>query len=59
MTKAIASDSLSKLEEADDEDLSVIAEKGLWSLAELPSGFKAIGTKWVFQKKVNADDTAL
>lgn len=53
--EAVSSTSKYKWVEAMDEELRGIAEKGVWSLAEMPPGFKAIGTKWVFRDKLNAD----
>jgi len=41
--------------EAALEELNVHHSNGTWDLVELPSGEKAIGSKWVFQIKRNAD----
>lgn len=40
-----------------NKDMSCIAAKREWNLAELPPGFKAIGGEWIFERKVNAVGT--
>ncbi|GLB38145.1 putative reverse transcriptase (RNA-dependent DNA polymerase) [Lyophyllum shimeji] len=37
------------------EEMKAHAENGTWTLTELPPGEKAIGSKWVFRVKRNAD----
>ena len=37
------------------EELAALAQMNTWSLSELPSGAKAIGTKWVFDIKQSVD----
>jgi len=43
--------------EAALEKMNVHHSNGTWDLVELPSGKKAIGSKWVFQIKRNADSS--
>lgn len=37
------------------EEPNAISQKGVWSLAELPPGFKSIGTKWGYLRKIDSD----
>ena len=41
--------------EATNEEYSALIGMGVWDLEELPKGRKAIGCKWVFKIKKNAD----
>lgn len=41
--------------EACEEEIASIKNNKTWSLVELPDGCKAIGLKWVFKVKWNAD----
>lgn len=38
-------------------EMSSLQENDVWDLVELPQGRKAIGSKWVFKKKMGADGT--
>jgi transposase InsO family protein len=38
-------------------ELRSLREHGTWELTQLPRGRKAIGTKWVFRRKLEADGT--
>lgn len=42
-------------EEAMDKEIQSIEKNGTWNLSKLPAGHKAIGLKWVFKLKKNAD----
>ncbi|KAL0411280.1 UNVERIFIED_CONTAM: Retrovirus-related Pol polyprotein from transposon TNT 1-94 [Sesamum latifolium] len=39
------------------EELDALHRNGTWELADLPSGKKVIGCKWVYKVKVNPDGT--
>jgi len=41
--------------EAMNNEISSIEKNGTWKLSKLPTGHKAIGLKWVFKLKRNAD----
>ena len=38
-----------------EEEICSIEKNNMWVLVDLPKGFKAIGLKWVFKIKRNAD----
>jgi hypothetical protein len=42
-------------EGAMDKEIQSIEKNGTWSLSKLPAGHKAIGLKWVFKLKKNAE----
>jgi hypothetical protein len=42
-------------EEAMDKEIESIEKNGTWELSKLPAGQKAIGLKWVFKLKKNAE----
>jgi hypothetical protein len=37
------------------EEMDVLDKNEAWDLVEFPTGRKAIGNKWVFKKKLNAE----
>nr|GFA76204.1 copia-like retrotransposon [Tanacetum cinerariifolium] len=41
--------------EAINDEMDSILRNQTWELAELPKGVRAIGSKWVFKKKLNPD----
>ncbi|KAJ9556386.1 hypothetical protein OSB04_011000 [Centaurea solstitialis] len=43
--------------EAIDDELSSILENNTWVLSDLPPGFKPLGCKWIFKKKMKVDGT--
>src|SRR3954447_19937632 len=40
-----------------DKELFSLAKNNTWSLTRLPPGRRAIASKWVFKKKINANGT--
>lgn len=40
-----------------NEEFVALEDKGTWSLTSLPPGKHAIGCKWVYKLKYNADGT--
>ena len=42
-----------------EKEMSSIHKNKTWELCELPPGRKAIGSKWVYKKKVEADNTII
>ena len=48
-----------KLKKAMDEDIIAIERNNTWELFELPKGARLIGVKWVFKKKMTAQDRAI
>jgi len=53
--EALSSPQAKEWKAAMQEELAALAEMNTWSLSELPSGSKAIGTKWVFNIKQSVD----
>ena len=43
--------------EAIDDEMSSILENNTWVLADLPPGSKPLGCKWIFNKKMNVNET--
>jgi hypothetical protein len=39
-----------------EEDMESLDKNEAWDLVELPTGRKPIGRKWVFKKKLNAEE---
>jgi Reverse transcriptase (RNA-dependent DNA polymerase) len=37
-----------------DNEMHAIMKNNTWELTSLPKGYKAIGVKWVYKKKVNS-----
>jgi Reverse transcriptase (RNA-dependent DNA polymerase) len=37
-----------------DEEIRAIERNKTWELVELPEGYRPIGVKWVYKKKMNA-----
>ena len=40
---------------AAEEEIEAHSQNGTWELADLPAGRRAIGSRWVFKVKHNAD----
>ena len=43
--------------QAMDEELNALHQNQTWTITDLPKGKKAIGCKWIFKTKLNADGT--
>jgi Reverse transcriptase (RNA-dependent DNA polymerase) len=43
-----------KWQAAMDEEIRAIERNKTWELVELPEGYRPIGVKWVYKKKMNA-----
>lgn len=56
--EAIASDQKQQWIEAMNDEMKSLKKNGTWTLCELPSDRKAIGCKWVYKLKTNADGSA-
>ena len=55
MDEALTSDLSNKWKEAADSEYDSLLQNKTWELVELPSGRKAIGSKWVFKVKYRSD----
>lgn len=53
---ALASEDHAKWKMAMQEEMQAHAQNGTWTLAQLPTGRKAIKAKWVFKVKNDGDD---
>lgn len=53
--EAMARPDSSKWREAAEAEFNALRDNGTWDLVQLPEGRKAIGSKWVFLIKRNAD----
>ena len=53
--RAMGSDQSAQWKEATEEEHNWHLENRTWTLMELPEGKKALGSKWVFRTKCNAD----
>lgn len=53
--KAMNSPDRRRWHEAMVEDMQSIESNGTWQLVHLPAGRKAVGSKWVYKIKRNAD----
>jgi hypothetical protein len=53
--EALAGPQAKEWKSAINEELAALAEMNTWTLAELPHGSKAIGTKWAFDIKQSVD----
>ena len=53
--EAMASPERSKWQGAVTEELQSLQKHEVWELVELPEGRKAVGNRWVFKVKVNAE----
>ena len=40
-----------------DSEIKSIMEKNTWILTDLPPGYKPVGCKWIFKKKLRPDGT--
>ena len=38
-----------------ENEINFLHRNDVWDLVELPEGIKAVGSKWVFKRKHNAD----
>jgi len=43
--------------DAMEKEIGSFHENNIWELVELPADQKAVGSKWVFKVKTNADDS--
>ena len=55
MREAMQAEDSDQWKEAADVEYESLIQNKTWSLAELPEGRKAIGSKWVFTKKLTKD----
>jgi hypothetical protein len=55
--EAINSHESSKWRTAMDEEFNALQHNNTWTLVKLPADCKAIGSKWVYKKKINSDGT--
>ena len=55
MDEALTSDLSNEWKEAADSEYNSLLQNKTWDLVELPSGRKAIGSKWVFKVKYRSD----
>jgi len=53
-TEAMSRTDSDKWYEAMKEELNSMAQNQVWVLVELPTGFRAVGCKWVYKTKVDA-----
>lgn len=53
--EAMSSPDKEKWKQAMDKEMKSIAVNNVWQLVKLPEGKKAIGCKWVYKHKTNAD----
>lgn len=53
--QAMNSQDRTKWNEAMVEEMRSIESNGTWQLVDLPAGRKAVGSKWVYKIKRNAD----
>jgi hypothetical protein len=52
---AISSEDAKEWKQAMDEEMEALLSNNTWKLVPLPSGRKAVGSKWVFKTKLNKD----
>ena len=38
-----------------DDEMDSLDKNEAWNLVQLPAGRKAVGSKWIFKKKLNAE----
>ncbi|GJZ41983.1 zinc finger, CCHC-type containing protein [Tanacetum coccineum] len=43
--------------EAIDDEIGSIMENNTWVLSDLPTGYKPLGCKWIFKRKMKVDGT--
>ena len=55
--EAMKSTDTLKWQTAMQREMQSLEENDVWTLVELPKGRKAIGSKWVYKVKINADGT--
>lgn len=55
--EALSSPAKSKWQEAMQKEMESLHANKVWDLVELPENKKAVGSKWVFKVKVDADGT--
>ena len=53
--EATSGDEFKEWNEAMNNEMQSLDENHVWELAELPAGRKAIGCKWIFKRKADAD----
>ena len=53
--EAMTRDDHAQWHQAALEEMDALMQNGTWTLVELPPGRKAIGSRWVFKVKRNAD----
>nr|GEU95180.1 zinc finger, CCHC-type [Tanacetum cinerariifolium] len=46
-----------KRKEAIDDEIGYIMENNTWVISDLPLGFKPLGCKWIFKRKMKVDET--
>ena len=52
--EAVNSEDSDLWKKAMDEEIDSLDKNEAWKLVQLPAGRKAIGSKWIFKKKLNA-----
>ena len=57
IAEAFASPDADDWKEAIHNEMDTILSNGTWELSERPYGFKPVGCKWVFKKKLRPDGT--
>lgn len=53
--EALASEEVSEWQQAMDEEMASLMANNTWELTEIPDGYKAIPTKWVYKIKKDAN----
>ena len=53
--EALSSPNQNKWYNAMKEEMKSLVENHVWDLVELPTGRKAVGSKWVFKEKLGCD----
>ena len=57
MKEALSSPQKAKWVKAMEKEMESLKTNEVWNLVELPENRKAVGSKWVFRVKTNADGT--